>query len=255
MKSYVTIVLDRSGSMRSIRKQAVEFFNEQAKIIREDLWQEDNEEKKRKRKIKLPGGKVPTDIQCFVNLVTFSDVVDEPLLWLQPAGELADLSESSYQPDGWTALYDAIGTTIEKLEALEDADKASFLFVVVTDGQENNSKRFTGQAREEMVDRIEALKKTGRWTFAFLGSGQNLPELNQSLKIGAGNTYGAAGLTGPSGQAEWSAAFRASNIGTRHYAESLTCGVAAVEDYYAVSNSGLTPDEENQDDDNQEQEK
>src|SRR5262249_31081281 len=56
-----------------------------------------------------------------------------------PLERIDGLNRKNYQPDGWTALYDAIGTTIEEV------DRGSFQFdkvvtVIMTDGHENSSR-------------------------------------------------------------------------------------------------------------------
>ena len=67
---------------------------------------------------------------------------------------------------GTTALLDATGQAIVDLSAIPGADleNVSFLILVLTDGAENNSRKYKSSLKG-MIDRVQT---TGRWTLAFL---------------------------------------------------------------------------------------
>ena len=72
---------------------------------------------------------------------------------------------------GCTALLDAVGTAIEKMENVqkhlpEDHRAGKIIFVITTDGLENSSEHFT---QEQIKRKIEAKKECG-WEFLFLGA-------------------------------------------------------------------------------------
>jgi hypothetical protein len=80
---------------------------------------------------------------------------------------LRPLPELHYETTGWgTPLFDSIGELISTFEATPDANdpNISFLVMVITDGKENRSHRWTGRA---LMQKIKDLQDTDRWTFVF----------------------------------------------------------------------------------------
>ena len=159
--------------------------------------------------------------------------------------------EGDYICNGSTALYDAIAETIEGLEQADDTEEAAHLIIVVTDGQENCSQRFRGKGGAvELKQMIERLKGTGRWTFAFLGSGQDLPELQKSLGAQVGNVYGAAGSRGPVGAAAFDMASQITRGATVSYLSSMAAGAEAmsVDAFYGEDSLADPPEDEEEED-------
>jgi hypothetical protein len=130
-----------------------------------------------------------------------------------------------------TAMLDCVGATIDKLEKQEDIEDAqtAVLVLVVSDGQENNSKRETYPS---ISDRVQRLTKTGRWTFVYLGSNQDLSKIQQDLNIPRGNTQ--TFVNTPAGYAQ---AFTMTNKGLSNYMSSRARGVTCSTSFY----SGDTP--------------
>jgi len=82
------------------------------------------------------------------------------------------LQPGDYCPSGGTALYDAIGNSIEDLE--RNARENRVVLAIVTDGQEENSSEYT---LDEVRRMIQDKRKTGRWTILFLTLGnKTLPQ-------------------------------------------------------------------------------
>ena len=85
--------------------------------------------------------------------------------------EIKDMTEEDYCVGGCTALIDAIGTSIEKIDGIhryiraEDVPEHT-MFVIITDGMENASRRFSSREVKKM---IEKHKKSG-WEFLFIGA-------------------------------------------------------------------------------------
>ena len=93
------------------------------------------------------------------------------------------LTEKEYFVRGCTALLDAVGTAIEKMENVqkhlpEDHRAGKIIFVITTDGLENSSEHFT---QEQIGRKIEAKKECG-WEFLFLGA--NIDAGREAEKIG-----------------------------------------------------------------------
>lgn len=197
LKNRIAIVLDRSSSMQPIRAEAVQMFNDQVKAI-----------KKNAKKME----------DTTVSLFTFSTNADEPILFNRPAKELKEIGLEDYRPDGWTALYDSVGMAIERLSALTEMSDpdCSFLVIIVTDGEENRSQRYSGQ---RLADHIQLLEKAGRWTFTFCGANIDIEKMRAHLKLDAGNVM----------------AFTASSSGLRSMSVANS---ASMDSYFASRASG-----------------
>jgi hypothetical protein len=91
-------------------------------------------------------------------------------------------------PRGSTALYDAIVRVVDetgaRLEALEEKP-STVLFIIITDGQENASRRYTG---EDALARITHQTERYSWQFVYLGAGQDAIKVGQRLGIGAAHS-------------------------------------------------------------------
>lgn len=143
-KTYVSIILDRSGSMSYTKKQAVSAFNEQVQQMKENSKDQD----------------------IFCSLVTFNGDVFEHL-WCEPADKLCESTDENYNPSGSTSLRDAIGYTVKKLtETVTPDENTAFLAIIISDGEENSSKYYNNSALKEM---IKSCQDTGKWTFTYLG--------------------------------------------------------------------------------------
>lgn len=202
-KQYVVMVLDRSSSMESIREEARAAFNRQVEAVR--------------------GFK---DLDVRVGLVTFSTGVDVPV-WDRHPDALAILTPEQYQPNGWTALYDGVGTAIERLEAQHDigAPDTSVLVITITDGEENYSKRWSAADVQRNVKR---LTDTKRWTFTYEGANHDVYKAAQ--KLGFNPTNAMVFQASASGMAK-SAGIRSAS--TRSYMETVIDGVVCQDNFYA----------------------
>ena len=140
------IIVDESGSMEVIRKQAFVGMNETLQTVRkmQELY---------------------PDQQQFVTLLTFDTGHTTWHFDNVPALQTKDLDWRAYCPGGGTPLYDAIGKGISKTNAqIEDGDHV--LVTIFTDGEENSSEEWTLKMVRTM---IEKLKKQG-WTFTLIGT-------------------------------------------------------------------------------------
>lgn len=164
LRNHIAVVLDESGSMMAIRREIMAAFNEQVEVIRASA----------------------TDQPTTISLVTFSTSVPDPAYWAQPVEAMRPLREADYRPNGLTAMLDAVGLTIDRLRALPDAEdeNTSFLVLILSDGQENNSRRYS---HGDIAERIQTLERTDRWTFAYIGANQDLTDVSERIHIPATN--------------------------------------------------------------------
>jgi uncharacterized protein YegL len=151
-RTFVGIALDRSGSMEMMREPTITGFNEHLQTIKDNA---------------MKGG------DTRVSLVTFGGDVTTEFVNL-PADKIRPLTNAMYKPRGSTPMYDAVGDLLQELEEYDVTFlDIAFLVIVISDGQENASRRYN---RNQIAQRIQRLKATGRWTFAYVGANQDLYE-------------------------------------------------------------------------------
>lgn len=158
---YNLIILDESGSMRALKSATLTGFNEVVQTIKgvEKQFPEQTH---------------------FVSLVAFNGLGIKTLLFNQLVSDLEEIDERTYQPDSMTPLYDAIGFSVNKLRRETDTvPDRNVLVTILTDGEENNSKEFTGAMIKKL---IEELKKEG-WTFTYIGANHDVEQVAASLSI------------------------------------------------------------------------
>jgi uncharacterized protein YegL len=115
-------------------------------------------------------------LTLFDTMVAYRDVAI-------PLASVRKLNNELYVPGGNTALNDAIGITVRKVE--DDRPQVDkIITVIMTDGEENSSREWTHNAVKALIDHKE---KEGIWTFVFLGAAPNAWVQGRSLGIPAGN--------------------------------------------------------------------
>lgn len=98
--------------------------------------------------------------------------------------KIAPMTEKDYFTGGCTALLDALGGAIHhignvhKYARREDIPEHT-VFVIITDGYENASRRYSAEQVKHMVERQKT--KYG-WEFIFLGA--NIDAITAAAKIG-----------------------------------------------------------------------
>ena len=95
------------------------------------------------------------------------------------------MTEKDYRPGGMTAMLDAIGMGIRKIESVqasltEEYRAGHVQFVIMTDGMENASRRFSLYQIRQM---IEEHRKADGWDFLFLGANIDAAEVAGSMGI------------------------------------------------------------------------
>ena len=155
LETEIVVILDRSGSMDSIGQSTVDGFNS-------FLNEQQNAEG-----------------EAFITLIQFDDryEVDYKNLPIKEAKNL--IYKETFVPRGSTALFDAIGKTIEELDTKRDV-----IAVIITDGFENASRTY----RQEAINKIIDTKKNEGWKFIFLAANQDAISAGGSLGISRDNS-------------------------------------------------------------------
>lgn len=153
----ITMVLDRSGSMQSIRDDTVGGFDA---FLAEQRHQ--------------PG-------RGTVSLVQFDNEYEEVYV----GRDLADVPGLTLVPRGSTAMLDAIGRAVHatgaRLAALpEDRRPGTVVVGVMTDGLENASREFSYADIKALIQQQEQVYG---WTFMYLGANQDAIEVGASIGV------------------------------------------------------------------------
>ena len=165
-------VLDMSGSMKKVRRQTIDGFNE---YIEKQRQEED-------------GG------SALVSLTVFdSDWLNNHAIRINTVFADVDLNdfepitENDYKPDGGTLLYDTIAYEISRIESLLTRCKGNpdIYVIIITDGLNNTSKEHTQQSIKELT---EDLQEQG-WNFIYMGANQDAAEVGATMGIHVGNTF------------------------------------------------------------------
>lgn len=98
------------------------------------------------------------------------------------------LSDKDYVVGGTTALLDAIGRTIHKIQNVQERTADDYraekvLFVIITDGLENASREYTLEMVKTLIERQ---KSEHGWEFIFLGANIDAVETAGKFGISAG---------------------------------------------------------------------
>lgn len=173
----INVIIDASGSMQGLRNDTIGSFN--------TFLQEQKD---------VPGEVAFT--LCTFN-TTYHLVHDFVKLSSVP-----NLDPKSYAPQGGTALLDAIGQTIDavgiKLNALPEDEKPSkVLFLIITDGEENRSTRYTA---EQIKNMVQHQKDVYSHEFVFMGANIDAITVGTNLGISTNNTLNYVPTAAGTGQ-------------------------------------------------------
>ena len=181
----INFVLDKSGSMSSIRDATISGFNE-------FLGDQQRE-----------GGEARMTLTLFdTRFYTAAEAV--------PVREMPALDHETYVPNGCTALYDAIGYAMRITdEYVSKHNPDQVLFVIMTDGQENSSQEFD---QRRVFDMIRDRQHNAEYEFIYLGANQDAYVASQKIGVAAGHA-----LTWTASPAEASATMKRVSHNVRGY--------------------------------------
>ena len=191
--THLYFLLDRSGSMVSLREDTIGGFDT---FIAEQRT--------------APG-------QCRVTLAQFDNEYDE----VYADRDIATVPSLVLVPRGSTALLDALGRLVvtagERLAALPEQDRPGSVVVgVMTDGYENASRDWT-HARIKAL--IEQQSRDYGWQFLYLGADQDAIEEGAKMGFAAGKS-----MTYSRGKARDAIGHLSKNVGS--YREAVASGAA-----------------------------
>lgn len=155
----LVFILDRSGSMGGLESDTIGGFNGM-------LLKQKKEEG-----------------EANVTTVLFDDQI-EIVHDRFPLTAVKELTDEDYYVRGSTALLDAVGTSVEKMENIqkrlpEEMRAEHIIFVITTDGMENSSMQYTSSMVKKMISR----NQENGWKFIFLGANMDAVQEAENLGI------------------------------------------------------------------------
>lgn len=159
----ITVVMDRSTSMYSCKKEAERGVN---KFVEEQMG--------------LKG-------EATFTLIQFDNSYEKEY----DGVNIKAVKNIELRPQGCTALFDAVGRAINETGARlrsmsENKRPALVVFVILTDGLENASLEFN---RDQIKEMIDLQTKKYSWEFTFLGANQDAFLEGASMGIHSTLTY------------------------------------------------------------------
>ena len=172
----LVFIVDRSGSMAGLEKDTIGGFNAMLK-----------------EQAELEGEARVTTVLFDNQYRLLHDRID--------IRAVAPLTEKDYRVGDGTALLDAIGRTIKKIRAVqkqtaEDYRAEKVLFVIITDGEENSSRKYSA---EQIKECIEHQKEKYGWEFVFFGA--NMDAVLEASKLGIAAEFARGWLANAAGTA------------------------------------------------------
>ena len=152
-KLDIVFILDKSGSMGGQEENTIGSFNEYL-------------EKEKKNNYKT-----------YMTTVLFSDnysILHDRI----EASKVRKITEKDYYVGGCTALYDALGNTIQSIKE-QNTDKV--LFIIITDGYENASKEY----KKDDIKRL--IKKNSNYEFIYIGADIDSYAAGNNIGINSNN--------------------------------------------------------------------
>ena len=164
--TFVSFLLDETGSMQSIKDDTVGGFNAYVETLQKD------------------GADIIFSLVSFNSSVTQKRYVGEPIDKIEP------LTDANYQPRAMTPLIDA---SVKIIKATDEAvqkrdDDPNVVIVMQTDGQENVSVEYTTADLAALIKEKEA----AGWQFVFLGAGLDASTATASARSKACSTSSCA---------------------------------------------------------------
>lgn len=155
-------ILDKSGSMHPLTQDTIGGYN---RMLAEQK-------------------QIPGDAR--LTLVLFDDKV-KTIYESKPLSEVPNLDESIYRATGTTALYDAIGSTIENLDRRIESltAKPKVIITIFTDGEENASLVYR---KAQIKELIEVRQRAG-WEVVFIGAGIDAMTAGTSIGVSSNQIH------------------------------------------------------------------
>ena len=202
------IILDESGSMESIKTTIIQGFNEIVQTVKGIE-------------------KEFMDQEHFISLITFNGMGQKLLHFVDPVQNLNQIDDERYDPTASTPLFDAMGFGLNKLKKhLANETDYNVLVTILTDGEENASKEYSGNDIKKLIEEL----KLNRWTFTYIGTEHDVEKIALSLSIT--NT-----MTFSKNEADMLKMFESEKMARSNYSHNIRFNKETSDDFYKSGES------------------
>ncbi len=158
----LVLILDRSGSMTGLESDTIGGYNAMLKKQQ------------------------AVDGECRITTLLFDNTF-ELLHDRIDIKAVSEMTDKEYQVGGTTALIDAIGMSLHKIDnaqkhTAEEYRAEKVIFVIITDGEENSSREYSAAQVKDMINKR---KTNDGWEFIFLGANIDAVGTAGAFGIGA----------------------------------------------------------------------
>jgi hypothetical protein len=164
-KVFNLIILDESGSMEAIKRQAISGLNETFQTI-------------------INAHKEHQEQRHFISFVTFNSSYIKTVMNRRPIDSSKKIVWKDFYPHSCTPLFDAMGQSINDLKD-HVGEKDVVLVTIITDGCENASRQYSGKDIKNLVG---DLRKKG-WVFAYIGTNQDVDAVADEIGVRSRMSY------------------------------------------------------------------
>lgn len=197
-KTELVFILDKSGSMSGLESDTIGGFN--------SMLNKQQEEK---------GEAAVTTVLFDNNYELLHDRIN--------INGICPITEKEYFVGGTTALLDAVGRTIRKIDnALKHTNEEyrpdKVMFVIITDGLENASREYSYEKVRKM---IENQKNKCGWEFIFLGA--NIDAISAAERFGI--------------RPDRAANYNSDSKGTRLNYEVVSCAISKMRENKSIGDN------------------
>lgn len=159
-KTIITFLLDRTGSMQSVKPQTIQSFNTYLDTLKRG------------------------DADIDFTFVQFDSMSLDKICVRSAVKDVQPLTDSTYQPRAWTPLIDAAYKTIKAVEASLKDEKVKVIICIQTDGNENSSTEYSWKQLNDLIKE----KMDQGWQFNFMGAGIDAYTQGNKMGIPVDNT-------------------------------------------------------------------
>lgn len=170
--THILAIIDKSGSMDQVKDDAIGGFNTFLRA---------------QQKLKFPA---TMNVVLFSNYNKITPLYNGDIL---NVNDVKELNDTTYVPEGATALHDAMIQSMTNLKLKINDMKpskrpAKILVLIITDGDENDSREYPKSKIDEVKKLVEHRKKEN-WQFIFMCSTEDTALTGEALGFSRGNVY------------------------------------------------------------------
>jgi Mg-chelatase subunit ChlD len=167
------------------------------------------------------------DQEHFISLITFNGMGQKLLHFVDPVQNLNQIDDERYDPTASTPLFDAMGFGLNKLKKhLANETDYNVLVTILTDGEENASKEYSGNDIKKLIEEL----KLNRWTFTYIGTEHDVEKIALSLSIT--NT-----MTFSKNEADMLKMFESEKMARSNYSHNIRFNKETSDDFYKSGES------------------